>query len=78
MPFVRTRNSGDSTKPSAVIMGDSFSNLFHTFMALGFKKCHHVFDLWKYSLAKPEIDSVKPDVYLLMIYEAHLPNLPGN
>lgn len=78
LPFVRYRNTGDSTKPSAVILGDSFTNLFHPFMSLSFGKCCHVFDGWKYSLAKTEIDSIKPDVYLLMIYEAHLPNVPIN
>jgi hypothetical protein len=76
--FVRKRVSSDTTKPNIVILGDSFTNSFFPFMEDGFGKSYHVFDFWKYLLPKEIIDEVNPEIYIFMIYEGHLINVPND
>jgi hypothetical protein len=81
MRFIRTRISSDTTKPSVYVLGDSFTNSFFPFLAQGFGRSYHAFDLWHYSLApysftRFSVEEKAPDVFILMVYEGHLVTVP--
>lgn len=71
-PQVVINDRNDTTKPKLMIVSDSFSNMLFPFLCESFGRTVKVFDMWYYSIYPALVESEKPDVYILMIFEPML------
>ena len=61
-----------SQLPKLLIISDSFSNYLFPFIAERFSKTTKIFDNWEYKRNEDIIENEKPDIVILVIWEANL------
>jgi alginate O-acetyltransferase complex protein AlgJ len=67
--------NADTSLPRIVVIRDSFFHLLPTLMGESFGKSVYIWDAWQYGLNSAIIGREKPDIVLLVAYEAFLPNI---
>lgn len=78
-PFPRLyeRNTGETGKPTIMIITDSFGYSIIPFFDKGFSRVVFVFDTGYYGTNENIVNDVKPDLVLMIMYEPHLVNIIG-
>lgn len=72
--YEKNREIIDSKLPKILIISDSFGDAIFPFLAEHFSRTTKIFDGWQYKLNEEIYLNEKPDVFLLMIFEANLRN----
>jgi alginate O-acetyltransferase complex protein AlgJ len=70
--------TGENTRPKALVFRDSFTNAVMPFLDESFGKTVYIFDSWRYGFNRPIVENEKPDFVLLIIFEPHVANLLQN
>lgn len=64
-----------SKLPKLLIISDSFSNYLFPFIAERFSETTKIFDNWEYKRNEKIIENEKPDIVILVIWEANIRNM---
>ena len=70
--FEESKEIKGSILPKLLLMTDSFGTALFPFLAEHFTRTEHIFDAWQYKLNEEIVQFEKPDVVVLVIFEAHL------
>ena len=73
--FEVVKETDDPTLPKVLVIRDSFTNAMMPFLDETFRKTVYIFDSWKYNFNEVIVESEKPDIVLLVIYEPHISHL---
>lgn len=64
-----------SSLPKLLIIADSYTNYVFPFIGESFSKTTKIFDNWQYKLNKEIVNLEKPNIVLLVVWEANLRNI---
>jgi len=70
--------TGDSSLPKLLVIRDSFGGALIPFLDDHFSKSVFIFDGWQHNLNEEILYHEKPDIYIQLVVEALLINLPEN
>ena len=70
--------TGDSSLPKLLVIRDSFGGALIPFLDDHFSKSVFIFDGWQHNLNEDILYHEKPDIYIQLVVEALLINLPEN
>lgn len=73
--YESVRATGDTTLPTTVIIGDSYTDGMRPFFDESFNRTTYIFDGWNYFSNDVIIDDVKPEIVILLIFEPHISHL---
>ena len=76
-PAEYVRYTGDTTKPTLMVISDSFVFSIMPFFDEGFNKTVYIYDTGFYGTNENIINDVRPDLVLMIMYEPHLMSLIG-
>ena len=76
--FEKQFDMEDKTQPSALFIGDSFSEALIPFLSENFSHTTFIFDIWKYQLNEEIVKREKPGMLVYIIYEPLLLKLLDN
>ncbi len=72
---MRYSNNSDTSGLKILVIRDSFGTQIIPFLKEPFKESLFIFDSWQYSLNKPIIEIVKPDIVVFIALETHIKNI---
>lgn len=73
--YESVRTTGDTTLPTTVIIGDSYTDGMRPFFDESFNRTTYIFDGWNYFPNDAIVDDVKPEIVILLIFEPHISHL---
>ena len=76
--FENVKEVKGSDKPKILIITDSFGGYVYPFLSEEFSRSVKIWDSWQYRLNEEIINTEKPDIVLLMVYEPNLRNILNN
>ena len=76
--YERVFVTDDSKKPKILVIHDSFGSALIPFLIEHFSKSVFIFDAWQHNLNESILFNEKPDIYIQLVSESLLPNIPKN
>jgi hypothetical protein len=70
--------NSNTNKPKLLVIQDSFGSTLEPFLSEHFSKSVFIFDGWQHNLNEKILLNEKPDIFIQLVSESLLPNIPEN